>query len=131
MSEITDLHAPLARWLREQKLEYVRARSDRRSTIEAGWPDLTILHPQRFPLLIELKTDKGDLSRDQKETHARLRERGFRVHVIRELDKAILLIEAWRDGVGEQPPISSQRPKFVQWLGCMWEERNGQLFKTK
>lgn len=66
-----------------------------------GWPDLMVLGPvsadQARPhaWFIEVKTDKGRLSPEQKELHARLIGLGFGVGTVRSIDDARRLAIAW------------------------------------
>lgn len=127
MSEVNDLHVPFIKFLKEQGIEYLRTRSDKRSTVEQGWPDFTLMHPNRGPLLIEFKQEKNSyLSAEQKKVHARLEAKSFRPLVIRSMDKAVEAVMAWqaisgpargvsehgwplyrfRDGVFERDPSS-------------------------
>lgn len=99
MSEATDIHVPFMAYLDEQKVEYIRARSDRESTIESGWEDFTLLHPSFPCLLIEMKLDKKPLSPVQGRVHARHRERGFDPHICRDIRSAVALVEAWLGGL--------------------------------
>lgn len=98
MSEIATLHAPFAAWLRMSGIEHIRARSDERSTIESGWPDFTILLPNRPALMIEFKSAKGKESPAQVAVRSRLEARGHRCYVCRGFDAAIALVDAWRAG---------------------------------
>ena len=54
-----------------------------------GWPDLTLFRPGRF-LMVELKTDTGRLSPDQRRTIADLQAAGIEVHVWRPRDWEII-----------------------------------------
>lgn len=94
MTEIRDLHEPFARFLKERQIPFVRARSDRESTIAKGWPDFTLTYQNRC-LLVEFKQAKGKLSPDQIDTIARLGEAGVTVHVVRDITKAVELVREW------------------------------------
>lgn len=115
MSEILDMHQPLLRWLKSENLEYIHARTDCESTIESGWPDITVIHTRLPALLIELKTEKGKLSQDQDDVHSRLRSKGYRVHVIRRIEDAYELVRAWRLGIENETPAYEPSSKaYIQ-----------------
>ena len=100
MTEISDIHKPLCLWLDREGIEYIRARSDRKSTIEKGWPDFTLMSadPPLPVLMIEAKLDKSKLSAAQRFVHARLLSKGFSVHVCRSVAAAVEVVERWRKG---------------------------------
>lgn len=50
-----------------------------------GWPDLLIFIPKGSVLLVELKTEKGKLTDEQKVIFPALESAGYPVHVIRDL----------------------------------------------
>lgn len=103
MNEIETLHRPFAQFLRGKGIEFINARSDRESTIAPGWPDFTLIHPQRPVLLIEFKDKEGKVSSAQRECHASLAAAGFTVHVVRDLGIAIELVTQWLSTVGATP----------------------------
>lgn len=81
-------------WLahHEDRLYWIVARSDRKSTIRAGHPDVTVfgLRDGRFTaLLIELKTATGKVSEDQRMVHAWLERIAAPVIVCRSAMEAI------------------------------------------
>src|SRR5690349_4361761 len=53
--EVEDIHEPLSKYLRDNGIPFVRARSDRQSTIARGWPDFTVCKNGKV-LLLEAKT---------------------------------------------------------------------------
>lgn len=59
-----------------------RGRSKRGGDIPLGWPDLTALHPQRPPVLIEVKRPGGRLRPSQRITLSALRTMGYRTYLI-------------------------------------------------
>lgn len=108
MSEIETLHRPFMRFLDEQGILYIRARSDVESTIAEGHPDFTLIAGNRC-LMIEFKTKDGALSAKQKERKAALEKTGSRVHVIRDLAIAVELVQAWRSSLGEIVPVGQPK----------------------
>lgn len=60
--------------------------------VQAGWPDLEILHLGRT-VFIELKSERGRLIHSQKAMHAQLRDAGFPVHVARSLEEVQTILE--------------------------------------
>jgi len=59
-----------------------------------GWPDRLLVLPNGRVWWIEVKDEKGRLSRQQELRIARLRELGHEVHVVWKLGEFRLLIEA-------------------------------------
>ena len=81
-----------------------------------GFPDLIVIWGLGC-YLIEVKTPKGRLSENQKAVHARLKENGVAVFVIRnhkELDEAIRLIKERRGMTPEQ-----KYKEAVLWRAAM------------
>ena len=129
MTEIADIHKPLCLWLDREGIEYIRARSDKASTIEKGAPDFCLLLPNIPPLFIEAKLAKGALSAAQKRVHARLLAKGFSVHVCRSVAAAVEVVERWRKGEIMRPaqatPNGPERRRYgnavMQWDGHAWQ----------
>lgn len=73
---------------------YARAKQclARKLDFGQGWPDYMILHHGEL-LFIEFKQASGRLTPLQEHIHAELRKRGFEVHVVRDIEHGILLIE--------------------------------------
>lgn len=115
-AEIETLHKPFAAFLRSKELKFINPRPDRESTIGIGWPDFTILHPQRPAILIEFK-DKGKLSPAQKECHQSLAAAGYRVHVIRSLQIAIETVYHWLSDVRTEAPIATVGALLIKQIG--------------
>lgn len=120
MLEVADLHRPFEKWLKEQGIEYIRARSDQRSTIERGWPDFTLLHHRLPSLLIEFKTEKGPLSSHQKKVHARLLGKQFKPLVCRSVESAVESVQQW---LSVAPP--DQQPGLVRFGNGVWRKAGG------
>lgn len=119
--EIDTLHKPFMKYLRDEKIPYIRARSDKASTIGVGTHDFTLLYGNRA-LCIEFK-DKGSLSSEQKEWIALMESRGTKVHVIRRLEDAIELVLFW---LSNQPAAVATEPeqdrsKLRQHQGWVYE----------
>lgn len=102
-AEIQTLHTPFARHLDDEGIEYIRARSDRESTIEKGWPDFSLLATDRAGIYIEFKDKDGKETPDQRKVRERLTSKGFKCFVVRSLSVAIELVTQWRSGV--QSPL--------------------------
>lgn len=130
MSEITTLHDPFARYLREQGIMFIRARSDRESTIAEGCQDFTLLR-SNSTLCVEFKTKEGKLSPAQREWHERMAATGTKVHVIRDLSQAIELVTAWQGTLGAVQSIDAPRPKQRKVGRALYEERDGELIKIR
>ena len=60
-----------------------------------GIPDLILIHPLTA---FELKTSTGILSTDQKKIHAKWRDKGIDVHVIRSLDEFQRIVKSIING---------------------------------
>lgn len=99
------------RWLRNEGLLFRRDRMDKATTCMRGWPDVEILAGGKS-LFIELKTDKGRLSRDQVNAHARFAKAGYTVFVMRDIGGAIDLVTQWLSTLGEIPSKPIQTTIF-------------------
>jgi hypothetical protein len=104
--EIQTLHEPFAEHLERNGIPFIRARSDRESTIQLGHPDFTIIAANRV-LMIEFKTKEGRLSKDQRDRIAALERAGNHVHVVRNLRIALDLLAAWMGSLGEIMPVAT------------------------
>jgi hypothetical protein len=65
-----------AQWLGFHHIPFVRARSDKPSTIRVGWPDFSIFRNGKT-LFIEMKVYGGVLSKEQGEVAHELTTQGF------------------------------------------------------
>ena len=59
-----------------------RGASPRGGDFLPGWPDLTALHPNRPPVLIEVKRPGGRIRPSQRLTLEALRQMGFRAYLV-------------------------------------------------
>ena len=117
-AEIKTLHVPFEKFLRGEKIPFIRARSDRESTICSGHPDFSICLGGRL-LLLEFKDKGGTLSPDQKRRIAELEGAGCRVYVLRELARAIELVQTWKASIGEfQANYARARPEVLRRVGA-------------
>jgi hypothetical protein len=96
------IHDGFIKWLKKNRLAYIRARADKKSGIRTGWPDFTILHCNRS-LLIEVKTARGALSRAQKIVIAELRaQSGIVVQVARSVEECCAITISWLGIVADE-----------------------------
>lgn len=108
MREIADLHQPFIAWLRKRNLLYVYHRPDRKSGINKGHPDFSVLLPDGKVKCVEFKTPTSSLSSDQTERIQELTEHGTPVLVAFTLETAI----AWIEGVKVTEPELPAESKF-------------------
>lgn len=73
--EISKLQVPFAQWLCLHKFLFIRPRSDRKSTIQKGWADFTIIRAGRV-VAIEFKWPGQSLDPDQIECRRKIEEDG-------------------------------------------------------
>lgn len=107
-------------YLRKRDVPFVQARRDKKSTIQVGWPDFTVFLPSHV-LLIEMKTDKGVVSPEQKQCHEHLARNGYRVWLCTSVDQCVRLCEA--EAVEAVPTIASPAPQNLFILGpYVWNE---------
>lgn len=60
-----------------------------------GWPDLTLVGPDKRIAFFEVKAEKGRTSDAQDECIAMLRRLGHDVAVVRSQDEAVLMLQEW------------------------------------
>lgn len=86
--------------------------------LKAGFPDILVFHNGRA-VGIELKTEKGLVSKDQTKMFLQLYEAGVRVYVCRNTDDVI--------GVLEQESLPHRRANIGgnQWRGIEADRANG------
>lgn len=73
---------------------HVRGAMLKRAGLRPGWPDLELYHDGRA-FFIEMKTDKGRLSKAQTECHADLWAAGCHVAVCRSVDDVTRILRSW------------------------------------
>jgi hypothetical protein len=61
------MHDVFSQWLDLNGIPYIHSRMDKRSTIQIGWPDFTIVFKGKA-LCIEFKMDGNNLSTEQEDT---------------------------------------------------------------
>ncbi len=93
-TEIKSIHNPFVAWLKAEGICYLRARSDKRSTISPGWPDFSIFVAGRA-LFIECKDIGGKLSADQQLVHDQLRKAGMTVRIAFSLQDCVDAVLEW------------------------------------
>jgi hypothetical protein len=87
MREIDDIHVPFKAWLDAGQIPYIYHRHDRKSGIQTGHPDFTILWMRR-QIMIECK-GQGRPSPKQLERIAFLRRMGNVVEIARSFDECV------------------------------------------
>jgi hypothetical protein len=79
-----------------------------------GFPDLMCLYNGRV-LFLELKTQKGILSNNQDRQHKELQDLGFRVEVVRDVEKGIELVAEWVESKNpKQPTTIDEEEDFIK-----------------
>ena len=63
--------------------------------VNPGWPDFEILCPNGLTIRIEMKTDKGVLSKPQKAFHKRAKALGHPVHIARSIEEVAAILEGY------------------------------------
>jgi len=116
-SSESQFHRAFENWLRQEKIVFVTTRMDKESTIQVGDPDYWLISSVRPALAIELKMEKGVLSKAQKQRHAELLESGITVHVLRSLQIAIETVYHWLSDVRAEAPRSSPHSLFITKVG--------------
>ena len=92
MENEREMHDCFERWCKVNDLDFVHSRMDRKSTIEAGWPDFTILRGIQYAAkacCVEFKHGDNVLQPIQTEVIARLQTRGIPVLVTNNVAQAI------------------------------------------
>ncbi len=118
-AEISSLHVPFESWLRSRGIEFLHSRPDREATVEKGTADFVCLFPDRPPLFVELKWEKGKESADQVRVRERLVAKGFKCFVIRQLQAAIELVTQWQSDVGPAPVVEPRNSMVIRQRGTM------------
>ena len=103
MREIKDLHQPFIAYLQRWAIPYIYHRPDRRSGINRGHPDFTVLW-QGKAFLIEFKVPGGKLSPDQLQRQEFLSRSGTTTLRLDSLEEAIRCLETWMGTKRFLPP---------------------------
>jgi hypothetical protein len=83
------MHDLFSQWLRLNGIPYIHARMDKKSTIQKGWPDFTMLYQGRA-LCVEFKAMGGAPSEEQESVIQSLTKTGTTVLVCWLVSAAIL-----------------------------------------
>ena len=67
-----EMHEQFTSWLRVKALPFVHSRMDRKSTIQEGWPDFTVILPDGRVMCIEFKMPGKALDSEQVKRFAEL-----------------------------------------------------------
>lgn len=109
-----DLHQKIINYCDSQwpRWKYIRARSDRASTIAVGSQDFTVFLPDGRVLCIECKARGGKLSEDQIIWAKEMEMLGHAVHLVRSMDEFLQLINQNKKRIGgiEALPVK-QKPR--------------------
>lgn len=73
---------------------FIRHRTDKKSGIQEGWPDITVCHVGRC-LMLELKMPKGRVSPKQQFVIDSLRQHGNPVTIARSVEEAVSAVQTW------------------------------------
>jgi hypothetical protein len=95
-----DLQRQIAKYLRFRHIVFCQPRNDKKSSMTIGWPDFTFA-VKGLAIAFECKTDKGKLSDKQTSCHLAMAANGWRVHVVREFQMAVDLVESY---INEKKP---------------------------
>lgn len=96
-----DLHREIAALLTMHGVTFGHARFGVRCHYTPGWPDFTYaIRGQAWG--VEVKTATGKLDPEQVRVHARLREEGWRIAVVRSVEEARALLPAY---TSDRPPV--------------------------
>ena len=86
----------IVNWLALRGVVCCYGRMDKKSSITAGWPDVTfakvetlIRCPSSHPCAVEIKVGRDVLSDDQLHCHAVMRANGWQIRVVSSLDEFI------------------------------------------
>ena len=122
-AEIDTLHTPFIKFLRAEGLPYIRARSDRQSTIAKGAQDFTVFFGP-YSLAIEFKTKGSDLDPDQKKWRESMQRVGAQVYVLRSLSDAVELVQSWRSTIAERwtTPNAAEGEKLRTFFNAVCRE---------
>ena len=91
-----DHHNVFASWLRLNGIYFIHARTDRKSTIQVGWPDFSVMVGNQKILLVEFKLPEGRISPEQEKLFAELYNDGYPVLVFQMAAEAIEYVRKHR-----------------------------------
>lgn len=127
------IHEAFSAYLMKERLCFIHHRMDKKSGIQAGWPDFTICHVGKC-LLVEVKTGKGKLSPIQENMCEVLQRRGNCVEIVRNVEQAVWAVQTWLgvENAGIQPPereneASCKHPEWDRCTGPEGDPRVGKL----
>lgn len=92
----TKIKAQCISWLEQHSglnIKVGTAFNHKKSTYTEGWPDLTFAVNGK-PVAIELKTDEGVVSQEQRLCHEQMRGNGWLVFVCRSLEEVIKTVRS-------------------------------------
>ena len=87
------IHNQIKWWLTRNCIRYLYASPNKRSTLPVGYPDFTIIANSRV-LFVEVKTEIGKLTDEQRDWQSYLISSGHGHYVVRSYTEAISLIES-------------------------------------
>lgn len=130
--EIATLHRPFSKWLTDEGLCFLSARSDQPSGIAEGAQDFTVLSCGRA-LCIEFKTKEGKLRAAQVRWHERMKQTGTTVFVCRDLNSAMLLVREWLQQAPETAKYTTAPARGRQYRvgGKVWEDNGYGYFPIR
>jgi hypothetical protein len=90
-----DLHNAILAYCDSQwpRWKVVYARRDKPSTIPVGCQDMTIFASNGFVYCLELKTETGKQSKEQRDWAAEMQMLGMTVHVVRSMEQFRKIVE--------------------------------------
>jgi VRR-NUC domain len=112
-----------AAWLRGNQVPFIRHRMDKKSGIQKGWPDFTVLWMSRA-VCIEVKTDKGRVSLDQARVIAFIKRSGNKVEICRSVDECIEAVKniLCEGKLGDEATPINEQPRFTKEFEAMKAE---------
>lgn len=111
----SQIHDQFVAWLRKLEIPYIRHRMDRKSGIQSGWPDFTVLWMSRA-MCIEIKTAKGRVTIAQQRVIDFIRRSGNRVEICRSCEECIEAVKniLCEGKLGDDAMALKERPRFKE-----------------
>src|SRR5690348_16200205 len=111
----SQIHNQFVAWLRKHEIPYLRHRMDRKSGIQTGWPDFTVLWMSRV-VCIEIKTSKGRVSNQQHRVIDFIRRTGNRVEICRSCEECVEAVKniLCEGKLGDDASAPEERPRFSE-----------------